>query len=319
MTNPGTGAGGLVGIALETVAGTYTVPTVYVPIQSESLNFTQDTNWRRAIRQVADPLGATPGNGRVEGDMSMEAFENVVPMFLLAARATGVQTGTTPNFIQTWKGNANAIPNKTLSITVVRNGQVFGYVGCVVSSFTLTVDDTVGLLFNPTILGTSEASQTAPTPTWDATIQNQPFGAGKYNMQIPTATQIFDADGFEFSVDNAGEAQYRMQNTGNGAAFVSYGDRTTTVSLTRDFLTRADYDAFKALTSQALTFIASKGTNNSIEVDVPVAFKDTYEVNLSGTGDLVRSAITYQGTIDSTGNAWTIITKNQLDMSTMLS
>jgi hypothetical protein len=146
----GTGAGGFLGVALETTSGTYVAPAKFVPIESESLTMTEDTQWRRPIRQSADIIGGVAGNQHVEGDISMEALEDCVLYFLYAARATAVKTGTT-NLTYTFTPNANATPAKTMSITVVRNGQVFGYVGCVVSSFTFTIED--GLLkFNMTIL-----------------------------------------------------------------------------------------------------------------------------------------------------------------------
>ena len=307
---PGTGAGGFIGVALETVSGTYTAPSKYVPINSESLGWTQDTVWRRPIRQSADIVGAVDGNGRVEGDISMEAFEDVVALFLSAARTTRTQTGTTPNFTYLFKGSAVAIPTKTMSITVIRNGQVFGYTGCVVGSFNFTIEDGL-LMFNPTLLGRDEASQTLPTATWTAGIQSQPYGAGKYKIEIPTATQVFDSDGFDSGVDDSAEAQYRLKDTGRGAQFIAYGERSVTLSLERDFETRADYDAFKALTAQSVTLTATKGTNNAIKIVTPAAVKDTYEVGLSGQGDLIRASIAYNGVLDAAGDAYSIEVKTQ--------
>jgi hypothetical protein len=77
-------------------------------------------------------------------------------------------------------------------------------------------------MFNPTILGRDEASQTVPTATWATGVQATPFGAGKYNLQIPTVTQVFDSDSFEFSVDDSGEPQYRLKDTGRGAYMRTY-------------------------------------------------------------------------------------------------
>lgn len=311
---PGTGAGGFLGVALETTSGTYLAPTKFVPINSESLQWLQDTIWRRPIRQSADIVGAVDGNGRVEGDVSMEAFEDVVALCLRAARTTMTKSGTTPDFSYEFKGSAIAIPSKTLSVTVVRNNEVFGYTGLVVGSFTFTVEDGL-LMFNPSFLGRDEAEQTAPVPTWGTGIQSLPYGAGKYNLQIPTATQIFDADGFEFSVDDSAEAQYRLKDTSRGAQFIAFGERTTSLSLERDFENRDDYDAFKLLTAQDVTITATKGANNSIEINVPAAIKDTYEVGLSGQGDLIRASIAYNGVLDATGDAYTITVKTQLDLT----
>lgn len=298
----GTGAQGFVGIAQEVTPGTYVPPTDFIPVESESVQWTQDTVWRRPIRASADIVGAVTGNGRVEGDIGMEAFSGAVAQFLRAARTNMQKVGASAPYTYTFTGNANATPSKTLSITVVRNNVAFGYVGCVVSSFGFTVED--GLLkFNPTIIGQSEASQSVPTPTWPTT--QTPFGAGMYNLQIPTLTQIFDADGFDFGVDDSGEAQYRLKNS-LGAQFVSYGERSVTLSLDRDFQSRTEYDAFKALTAQGIKLSAIKDANNEIDLEIPAAIKDTYEMSMGGQGDLMRASIAYNGVLDATGNAYTI-------------
>jgi hypothetical protein len=41
-TTPGLGGGGSVGLAFETTMGTYIAPTIFVPIISESLEYTAE-------------------------------------------------------------------------------------------------------------------------------------------------------------------------------------------------------------------------------------------------------------------------------------
>jgi tail tube protein len=306
----GIGASGILGLALETTAGTYEAPTKYVPINNESLAWQQDTTWRRPIRQSAGVIGAVAGRGHVEGGIEMEALEDVIPYFLYAARTSIVKSGSSPNFTYTVTPTAAAVPTKTMSVTVVRNGVVFGYVGLVVSTFTFSVDNDM-LQFNVELQGTLEDDESAPTPTWPTTI---PFGHGQYTIQIPTASQVFDCDGFEFTVENNAEVQYRLKNT-PGAQFVSYGERSVNLSTERDFESRTEYDAFKALTAQAITVIASKGANNSVQIDVPVAIKDSYEVGLSGQGDLLRASVAWQGVIDASGEDYQIVVKTQEDIT----
>jgi hypothetical protein len=48
---------------------------------------------------------------------------------------------------------------------------------------------------------------------------------------------------------------------------------------------------------------------------MPAAIKDTYEVGLSGQGDLIRASVAYNGVLDSTGNAYTITVKTQQDIT----
>lgn len=298
---PGIGASGVMGIALETTSGTYLAPTKFFPFQSESMSYTQDTQWRRPIRNTAGVLGAVPGDVNTEGDIKLEALHDVVPYFLMCSRASFVKTGAGP-YVYTFTPTAGALPAKTASITIVKNGVVFAYTGVVVGSFEFTIENGM-LKFTPKLVGRDEAVQANPTPTWGTSV---PYGAGQYNIQIPTATQIFDMDEFTFTVeDNAGPA-FRLKDTNRGAQFIKYGEREVTMKASRDFDTRTDYDAYKALTSQAITLKASQGASSIIQIDMPVAVKDEYTVEIGGQGDLIRAEISYVGVQDATGKEYTI-------------
>ncbi len=287
--------------------GVYAAPTKFIPFMSESLTSTQATIWRRPIRQSADIIGAVSGNFNVAGEISGECLEDVAVYWLAASRTGIVKTGSSPNFTYTFTPTAAAIPTRTLSITTVRNGIVFGFTGCVVSTNTFNVSD--GIMHqNVKILGRDEAVQSLPTPTWPTTT---PFGAGQYSIEIPTATPVTDTDNFEFVVDDAAEAQFRLKSTGRGAQFIKYGERKVDLTFDRDFDTRTDFDNFKALTADTMTITASKGANNSVSILSPVTIKNTYEVANSGQGDLVRAAIKYVGVIDGTGKAYQITIKSQ--------
>jgi hypothetical protein len=312
---PGTGAGGWLGIAHEVTPGTWVTPLKFVPINSSSISWVQDTIYRRPIRQSADMVGAVQGNGRVEGDIAGEAFGHIVSLMLYCARTNQAKSGTTPNFTYTFTGSAVAIPARTMSVTQSLNNIIMAYTGCVVGSFNFSIEDGL-LMFNPTILGRDEAVQAGPfTPTWGSTVEDTPYGAGSYQIQIPTSSQVFDTDNFTFSVDDSPEAQYRLKDTGRGAQFIAYGERTTSMTVDRDFENRTDFDAFKNLTASSVTLTATKGANNSISITMPASIKDTYEVGLSGQGDLIRASVAYNGVLDATGNAYTIEVKTQQDIT----
>lgn len=305
-TSPGSPSGAYPTVNTAANSNTYVAPVKFFPIRNETLSRPQDTIWRRPIRKSADIIGAVAGNVHVEGDIEMEALEDVVVHFLYASRTSIVKTGTS-NYTYTATPTAAAVPVRTLSITIERNAQIFGYVGCVVGSFKFGIDS--GLLtFTVSIVGSDEATQTLPVPTFSTTV---PFGAGQYNIQIPTATQVFDVDTFEWTCEDNADPQFRLKDTGRGAQFIKFGERNLGLTCERDFLDKTDYDAFKALTSQSLTITATKGANNSIVIVTPVAIKDTYEVGLSGEGDLVRANIAYQAAIDGSGNSYTITVKTQ--------
>lgn len=281
--------------------GTYNAPTKFFPINNESLKYEQATIKRRPIRESVDVVGVVDGDVHVNGDIEMEALEDVIIYFLLASRTDAAKTGGGADKVYNFLPNPDAVPTVSLSLTVVRNGIVFGYTGCVLSQFTLTPVDGL-LMFNVSIIGSDETVQSLPTAVWPTTI---PFGAGQYEILI-AGTQVFDTDTFEFMVNDNAEPQYRLKNTGRGAQFVKFGERETTTSMERDFINRTDYDAFKALTSQVLALNAEKSATNYITMTAPVAVKDTYEVGLSGQGDLVRAAIEYVHVIDSNGDSYEI-------------
>lgn len=308
----GIGAGGLLGMAVETVSGTYTAPTKYCPITNETLHIMEDTQFLRTLRgDSADPNHATPGNEHAEGDVEMYAYEDCVLYWLVASRSTIVKTGTPPNHIYTFTPSAAAIPVKTLSLTIKRSDQIFGYTGCTVGAFKFGVDNGI-LTFGVSVIARNEASQSSPSPTWPTTA---PFGAGMYSIEIPTSTPVAETDSFEWSVEDNAEPQHRLKSTGRGAEFVKFGERDVTITLARDFLTRTDYDNFKAVVSQSITMTATKGANNSISLVTPNTFKETYEVGLSGQGDLNRAQISYRGVLDSgtPAKAYSIVLKTQED------
>lgn len=303
----GIGGGGFVGVALETTPNIYVAPTKFVPLRGESLKHIQDTQWRRPVRQSVDNLGPVAGNVRIEGECQPEATHDVVPYFLLASRATCVKTGTGP-YTYTFTPNALATPpaGRTLSITVVRNGAVFGYVGCIVTGYTFSVENGQ-LTMSATILGSDEATQTLPVASW---VDIQPYGAGEQGIEIPAASPVTDVSAFSFQVNDNGEAQYRIKNTGRGAEFAKFGERQVTASMTRDFHTRADYDAYKALTSQTFQFKASRSANDEITLTAPAMIKNTYELGLSSQGDLIVANINYEMKYDTTAaRAYQIVVK----------
>jgi hypothetical protein len=303
----GAPAGALPTFNTANTPGTYVAPTKFFPFINESIKFVQETVFRRPIRKSADIIGAVSGNVHTEGDIEMECLEDVLIYFLYASRHTIVKSGGSPNFTYTVTPLPNALPVRTLSITIERNGQVFGYTGCVVGQFKFSITDGL-LMLTLSIIGQDEASQSLPTPTFSTVV---PYGAGQYIVEIPTATAVFDTDTFEWQCNDNATPEYRLKNTGRGAQFVHFGERELTLSVERDFLDRTDYDAFKALTGQSITVTATKGANNSIALLTPVSIKDTYEVGLGGQGELIRAQIAYRFPIDGTGKSFQIVVKTQ--------
>jgi hypothetical protein len=195
----------------------------------------------------------------------------------------------------------------------VKNGEVFAFVGCVVSQMEFGVDAGIPT-FKPSILGRAEATQTLPTPTWVPT--DLPFGAGLYSLEIPTATQVFDVASFTFTINDNAEAQNRLMNN-RFAQWVKFGRREVTLAVERDFQTRAEFDAYKAMTSQAVTLSMTKSANASVTITVPNAVRDTFEVDgLSDQDQATMMRISYEGDYDATtSRSYQIVVKCLTDIT----
>jgi hypothetical protein len=313
---------GYIGIGMETTYGTYIAPTVFFPIRSESMNYQQDTYWRRAIRGVVDIIpNAISGFSHVEGEIEAELIEAVLPYFLLVGRYTVAKTGTTPNFTYTATPNHiadNSVLTNTakgMSITVVRSGVVFGYVGCLLGGLEISVDSGIPIM-RMSIVGSDEASQSLPTPTWATGADDQPFGAGQYSVELPTASQVFDVENFTFTTNENAEPQYRLANS-TKATFVKFGEREVALEATRDFASRAEYDSFKALTASSVTITCTKGVNNSVSMVMPASVRESYDLDgLSSQGDLEMATVKFNALYDTTtSRSHQIIVKSQEDIT----
>ena len=306
---PSIGASGILGIALETVSGTYLAPVKYVPFNSESLKYNPDMQERAPIRNTPGLVGLVPGNGSVEGDIEFDVSADILVHFMYASRCTVVKTGAAPSLVYTCTPSTAAIPAKTLSISIKRGNEVFGYTGCVVSSLKLAIGDNGILVCTASIIGNNETTQTALTATWPTT---PVISAGMYKLEIPTATQIYDTDTFEFSTEDNAKANGRIKNT-PGSQFVNFGESRASISVGRDFENRAQYDLFKAGTSQSVRLTATQSVSNIVDITMPVAIMDSYEVNIGGQGDLLRASVSFQGVVDGTGkNYQIVVTTNEV-------
>lgn len=303
----GLGGGGSVGIALETVMGTYVAPAVFVPILDENFVYTEDKYYSEQIRQTSIVSDVKSSYYHIEGPIHMEADPRYLPYFMYASRHTIAKTGAGPydyTFTPSSAGSASTAASgtvpRTMSITVVRNGVVFGYSGCVMGSFEFTIDD--GIL-NVTMdaLGLSEATQTDPTETWVAA---DILGADAHRIYLAASgvTPAFSAidtgfNGFTFRVNYNAEAQNRIQAQ-RSASYISYGLTEAEIESELDFLNRTDYDAMVANTTRAIKLESTNGgatyaaATSAIQLQGNRVSYDSYEPNLSGMGDLIMADFT---------------------------
>ena len=303
----GLGGGGKVGLAFETTMGTYVAPTIFVPVLNESLQYTEDKYYSEQIRQQTIVSDVKPSFYHVEGDIEMEVDPTNHPYWLYASRHTIAKTGAGPyeyKFTPSSAGSAStaagATTAKTLSITIVRNDVVFGYVGCVVGSFEYMIEDGV-LRCTMSVLGMGEAVQAAPSPTWPAA---DLFGADSHRVYLAAAaaaptfsTPDVNFNGFTFRANYNAEAQNRIR-ADRQASYISFGITEAEIESELDFLDRTDYDNFVNNSQRAIKLESTNGgatfaaATSAIKLQGNRVSYDAYDVGLEGMGDLIMAGFT---------------------------
>src|SRR4029078_589435 len=233
--------------------GTYAAPTIFVPILDESLKYMEERYYSEQIRQQTIVSDVKQGYYHVEGDVNLEVDPTNSPYWMYAARHNAVKSGAGPfvyTFTPSSAGSASTATGttaaKTLSITIVRNGVVFGYTGCVVGGFEFTIEDAV-LRCSLNILGLAEAVQSAPSRAWAAA---DLLGADAHRIYVAAAsatptftTASLDFNGFTFRANYNAEAQNRIR-ADRQASYISYGITEAEIESELDFIDRTEYDNF---------------------------------------------------------------------------
>jgi len=331
-TTPGLGGGGSVGVAFETVMGTYVPPTIFVPVLSESLEYTEEKYLSEQIRQQSIHTEAKPSYYHVEGDIEMEVDPELLVYFMYASRhiitKTGAATPWTYTFAPSSAGTASTAASgptvpRTLSITIVRNGEVFGYTGCTVGGYEFSIDTDSGVLMcTLNIVGLSEAVAADPTEVW---VAPKLYGADAHVLKLDVAgtAPAFAAaadvnhNGITFGVNFNAEALNRIRQD-RGASYIAYGITEGTISAEIDFLTRADYDFFKATNKRAIRVSSLTGgatlaaATHGVELQANNYFFNSYSVPLEGMGDLVSADTEGRMLGIAGGNAYLITVKAQV-------
>ena len=321
----GLGGGGKVGVAFETTMGTYVAPTVFVPILSESLHYMEERYYSEQIRQQTIVSDVKQGYYHVEGDIEMEVDPTNLPYWLYASRHTAVKSGAGPfvyTFTPSSAGSASTATGttapKTLSITIVRNGVVFGYTGCVVGGWEFTIEDAV-LRVTMNVLGLAEAVQSAPSPTWPAP---DLLGADAHRVYTaaaaatPTFTTAVDGfNGFTFRANYNPEAQNRI-NALRSASYISYGITEAEIESELDFIDRTEYDNFVGNVQRAIKLESTNGgatfaaATSGVQLQGNRVAYDTYDIGLEGMGDLIMAGFTGRLVGIAGGSAYQIAVKS---------
>lgn len=299
---PGVGGGGYVGIAPETTFGTYVAPTLFVPILNESFGYQEDKYFSPAIRKSVVVNDVAQNYYSIGGDIDVDVDPATWVYFMYASRHTITKTGAGSPWTYTFVPSAAAAATtaagtttpKSLSITIVRNGVVFKYVGCVVGGFNLRVEDGV-LKSNMSMVGLADTSVGGDTPPAATFTAPTIMGAGAHQVYIDTAgatpafataSTVFNT--FTANMNNNGSPRNRIVS-GRGASAIVWGEGEYTITSGFDFETRGDYDNVINATAKAFRLKSSSGASNDVQLDVFRGIYNTYPVNLAGIGDILTA------------------------------
>lgn len=332
---PGLGGGGYVAIKHETTMGTYldptTVGTLFMPILSESLQYQEDKYYSEQIRQSTIVSDVKQSYYHTAGDITVEVDSSLLPYLLYTGRYTITKTGAsapfTYKFVPNSAGSATTgtgANERTASITVVRSGIGFGYAGCVLGGGEFTIENGV-LRYTAHITGLSEATPGAlGTPTWAAP---KILGANAHSVYVaaagvsPTfAAASLDFNGFTFS-DNFNAAAQNRIVANRAATYISFGITEATYNTELDFVSKAEYDNFKASTTRAVKLesigdgAAWAATADGVQVQINRSAYDSYEVPLAGMGDLIMATVTGRALGQAGGDPYAISIKSSLDIT----
>jgi hypothetical protein len=333
----GLGGGGAVAIVPEVTLGTGLDPTtagaIWVPIISESLNYVEDKYYSEAIRQQTIDNDVKSSYYHVEGDIVAEVDMNWLPLMLYASRHSITKTGAsapfTYDFVPSSAGAAStaasgAVP-RTMSITVQRNGIGFLYAGCVVNTWEFTIENGV-LRVTMGILGTGETTPAGlGTATWTPPSL---FGADAHSIYVaasgtaPTfSSASTDFNGFTANLNYNAAAQNRIVSA-RSASYISFGKTEATYTTELDFITKAEYDNFKAATTRAVKLESVKPSGSAFAAATE-AFQltffrsayDAYGIALGGIGDLIMASVTGHGLSQTGGVPYKITCKSPLTIT----
>lgn len=326
----GLGGAGAVGWAFETTKGTFAAPTVWIPILSESLAYTEDRYYSPQIRQTTIVSDVRQGYYHVEGDIELEVDPNnfIYPMY--CTRHTIAKTGAGP-YVYTYRpSDAGATSTasgtttpKTATICVLRNGAWWAYTGCTLGGFEIRIEDAV-MKATLNVLGEGEETPGSQTPVW---VDPLLYGADSHAVYVaasataPTfAAASTDFNGFTFRANFNAEAQNRLV-TNRKASYVSYGESEIEVETELDFIDKTEYNNFVSTTQKAMKLESTRAgaafaaATDGVKVQLNRAVYETYDIPLSGMGDLIMAGVTARNIGIAGGSAYQIEVKSAVSIT----
>lgn len=331
----GLGGGGWCAISLEAVMGVYQPPTttgtVWVPILSESLKYTEAKYYSPQIRQTTIVSDVAQSYYHAEGDIHMEVDPNFEPYFMYCSRHTITKTGAGPytyKFVPSSAGStftaASGAVARTASLTVVRNGIGFGYAGCTMGGYEYTLNNGV-LEVTYNVLGLSEEDPTGlGVPVW---VDPHLFGAAAHSVYVAASgvTPVFAANdvnfnGFTFRTNFNATPQNRIVPS-RAATYISFGETQPEYTTELDFVDKTEYTNFKNASTRAVRLESLRGgatfalATEAHRIDINRSAYETYDVGLAGMADLIMAGVTGRSIGIAGGDAYAISVKSAANIA----
>jgi hypothetical protein len=325
----GLSGSGWLGFAFETTKGTYVPPTTYIPIISESFRYVEDRYFSPQIRQATEVSDVKQGYYHIEGEFEMEADVNFLPYLLHCTRHTISKSAGPPytyTFTPSTAGSTSTAASgqvqRTASITIARNNIEFGYSGCTIGTLRIFLDGGI-LKMGGTLIGEKDNTATGDTPTWSAPSL---FGADATEIGTaasstsPTYTAVFDFNGFEFEANFNGSAQNRIRRD-RSASYVSFGETEISLTTELDFIDKTEYNNFVATAQKAIQLESIIGGANftaatqGVRLQVFRGVYETYDLGLSGLGDLIMAGVTMRGIGIAGGTSYKLEVKSPVNIT----
>jgi len=322
----GLSGSGWLGFAFEATKGTYVAPTIYIPIISESFRYVEDRYYSPQIREDTIVSDVRQGYYHIEGEFEMEVDVNFVPYLLFCTRHTpsfgsGVYTYV-PSDAGSTSTAASGMVQRTASITIERNNIEFGYSGCTLGSLRFWLDGGI-LKMGGTLIGEKDNAASGDTPTWAAPSL---FGADASailtgaSALTPTLAAVTDFNGFEFEANFNGSAQNRIRRD-RSASYVAFGETEINLTTELDFIDKTEYDLFVATTQKAIQLESLIGgasfaaATQAFRLTVYRGVYETYDLGLSGLGDLIMAGVTMRGIGIAGGDGYKIEVKSPVTIT----
>jgi hypothetical protein len=291
-----------VGLGKEVTWGTAVAAADYLQFVSEGFNEEIEQIISAAQRGIVDESPSFEGMHNIAGDLSFEAYPNILGHILRAALGAPVTTQpdavNNPTVYQHVftpvqdKFSADcALPPYTFEVHRDLE-QAFQYAGAVINDLTLTFGtDQKIMQGSAAVIAKVLALIAKTTPSFETT---DPFMWHQSTITI-NGTVNGDIQTLNFGVNNGLEGRGTLNGTKDISRIKRNGKRTFPVNFTFDLTDQTEYSRFRSQSEVAakieLVGALISGTyNHKLTVDIPKLRYTTFPINVGGAEQITAQA-----------------------------